>query len=289
MHGRRLRLISRLSSAIIAIAAVSQGSCTSAPRAADLSSAISRYEEGNYERALAECTTALSARTGVDADRARALAAMSAWKLGRASDAATYAQQASKSSDAATRGRALVVLADTQLARMEYATAAESFEQAAAAFASAQAPADANAARGFAQRARDAIPTRVVVAAPAPEPVTAPKRPATAQTGSTVEPRPTVAAARTAPPTKAAPPRQFTIRAGSYSTLKAAEKRVRAISKDLARANAPDARIEEVTTVSGERLYAVRIGAWPTRADAEKVMGKISRKDLMVGGFESSD
>jgi cell division septation protein DedD len=214
---------------------------------------------------------------------------MSAWKLGRASDAATYAQQASKSSDASTRGRALVVLADTQLALKEYATAAESFEQAAAAFASAQAPSDANAARGFAQRARDAIPTRVVVAAPAPEPVTAPKRPATAQTGSTVEPRPTAASARTATPTKREPPRQFTIRAGSYSTLKAAEKRVRAISKDLARANAPDARIEEVTTVSGERLYAVRIGAWPTRADAEKVMGKISRKDLMVGGFESSD
>ena len=267
VHGCHLIVIGRLS---VTLALLLVAACASAPPAGSLSTSISRYEEGNYARAYGESIALAKTTTGIDADRARVLAAMSAWRLGREKDAWDLAQLAAVSPDPSTRGQALVVVADVELARGRPETAAQALDGAATAFEAARAPQDAASARRFAQRAR--------LSAPPPTPVAPPPTRAAAETPKPAAAQPT--------PTPRAPVRQFTIRAGSYTTLAAAQKRLKAIAVDVARANAGDARVAEVTTVSGERLYAVRIGAWPTRAEAEKSMRTIARKDLMVGAFD---
>jgi SPOR domain len=80
--------------------------------------------------------------------------------------------------------------------------------------------------------------------------------------------------------------REFTIRAGSYSSQSAAAQRKKDLASDLKRSKAPAARIDTIHTTKGEELFAVRIGTWPTRAEAEKVLNSIARRDLMVGAID---
>ena len=80
--------------------------------------------------------------------------------------------------------------------------------------------------------------------------------------------------------------REFTIRAGSYSNQAAAAQRKKDLASDLKRSKAPAARIDTIHTTKGEELFAVRIGTWPTRAEAEKVLNSIARRDLMVGAID---
>ena len=80
--------------------------------------------------------------------------------------------------------------------------------------------------------------------------------------------------------------REFTIRAGSYSSQAAAAQRKKDLASDLKRSKAPAARIDTIHTTKGEELFAVRIGTWPTRAEAEKVLNSIARRDLMVGAID---
>ncbi len=246
--------------------------CDGPPRATNLSSAISRYEAGNFEAALTDSQSALRESSGTDADRAALVASMSAYHLGRLSNATGFATRAARSPDLTVQGQAQVVLGDIALSEDSPEAAARAFDAAAAAFDRAHASADAAAARGYAERTRALIRASI-----APPPTHVP--------ANEVAAAPT--AARAAPaPKGGAVARQYTIRAGSYTTLASAEKRAKALARDLTRADAPEAHIDEVDTPKGEHLFAVRIGSYSTRAEAEKVMATIARKDLMVGAID---
>ena len=240
--------------------------CDGPPRAANLASAISRYEAGNYEAALTDSQSALRESSGVEANRAALVASMSAYRLGRLQDASEFAARAARSPDPLVQGQAQVVLGDIALSEESPETASRAFDAAAVQFDRAHASADAAAARGYAERTR-ALMRASIVLPPAPAlPASAPRTPPAPKGGAVA--------------------RQFTIRAGSYTTLASAEKRAKALARDLTRADAPEAHIDEVDTPKGEHLFAVRIGSFPTRAEAEKVMATIARKDLMVGAVD---
>ncbi|MSR27979.1 MAG: SPOR domain-containing protein [Phycisphaerales bacterium] len=246
-------------------------SCQGAPKASDLSSAISRYEEGKYERALTDSEAAMREAGPLATDKAEVLAAMSSYRLGRLDRAQAFARAAADSTDPQLRAQGLVILGDVMLARGSASEAAKEFDAAAEAFSRAKSPDDAASATRYAERARAVALARTPSPAAVAQPTQTPP--------SKSVPRSEVAARASPQPSG----KSFTVRAGSYTTLAAAQKRATALTTDLARSHAPEAHIDEISTAKGEKLFAVRIGAWPTRVEAEKVMASIGRKDLMVG------
>ena len=77
----------------------------------------------------------------------------------------------------------------------------------------------------------------------------------------------------------------FTVRAGAYTTESAARRRLKALEADVKRAKVPPARIDRIQTKDGDTLFAVRIGTFRTRADAETALKRLARKDLAVGAI----
>ena len=75
----------------------------------------------------------------------------------------------------------------------------------------------------------------------------------------------------------------FTVRAGAYTTESAARRRVKALAADVRRSKSPTPHIATVTTKDGDTLYAVRIGSFRSRAEAEALLKRLARKDLAVG------
>jgi len=286
--------------------------CESQPTSGQFSSAISRYEEGRYSAALAQSESVMRSENATTAAQGALIGAMSAYKLGQVDQAQRLARRAAEASDRATAGAALVLLADVQLVQKNPQEAAELYSKAADKLAGA----DAARARECAQQARDlATPqaqTTVVSvgkerenadvgdeARIAPAPQWAYQTPAKetvatlkgeappATTTTTPTPVATaVARAQTSPSNSSVSGKIFTIRAGSYSSKSAAQKRATALTKDLRRSKAPQARVDTIHTTTGEELYAVRIGTWSTRADAEKMRRAIALQGLAVGAID---
>lgn len=267
--------------------------CDSPPQASSFSSAVSRFEEGRYEAALAQGQSLAQSNDPTTAAQGSLIAAMSAFKLGRIDDAERFAMRARSSPTAEVAGGALVLLGDIRLTQHRPSDAAAFFLLAAERLPAADSAraracaAQASAASGNAVQQvdrenvavnpsehADAQPT-IVAAKPSPPPVVAAKQ-------STA---PTAARVRSAVVAPVAG-RSFTIRAGSYSTQSAAEKRAKDLAKDLQRAKMPVARVDVIHSVKGEELFAVRIGTWPTRGDAEKALTTLGRRDLMVGAVD---
>lgn len=259
--------------------ALATSGCETAPRTSGLSSAIGQYDSGHYEVALSQARTAVSSGGGLDSDKAAVLAGMSAFKLGRLDEAASLAAQGIDSSDPKIAGQARVVVADVELSRGDAERAATFFDLAASDFDRAKDVPNASMARSFASKAR------AIAAPPAPATTTTTSKTANQVAEVAAAPKP---ASKPAPEVKksASAQRSYTIRAGSYTTRDAAEKRVKSIQRDVQIAKLPDLRVDEVTTSKGERLFAVRIGEYPSRKDAESAMAKIPRKDLMVGAID---
>lgn len=270
--------------------------CETTPPANSFSAAVSRYEEGRYEMALSDGQAAARSDDSTLASQGALVAGMSAFKLGQLDLAERLAQKACDSPQQETAGAGWVLLGDIRLSQRRAGDAAVCFDKAASRLEGA----DSARARECAERAR-AVGARASGTANAtvPPDVVAGKV-VESDDGETTVPAPlwvqsnAKASAAAAPkaPAKATVPttpsvarREYTIRAGSYQSADAARKRVDALAGDLKRAKAPAARVDRITTVQGDALFAVRIGSWGTRADAERAMNSIGRRDLMVGAI----
>lgn len=277
--------------------------CESVPSTSTFSTAVSRYEEGRYEAALAASET-LTRTSGPLAQQGALVGAMSAYKLSKFRVAEDLALRASESATAPISGSAFVLLGDIRLTQNRPSDAAAYY------FAAAEKlpPDDAARARECALRAKDLAATsapdapQATAKTPAPrasdgyddDEISAPIAVAPVATNKVTAASPVPAPivtqpiAAKPPPTPALPVvgRTFTIRAGSYSSHSAAVKRAKDLSKDLQRAKAPQPRIDVIHTSKGEELFAVRIGSWPSRALAEDVLKEIARRDLMVGAVD---
>ena len=285
-------------------------SCESQPKAGNLSSAVSRYEEGRYGVALSESQNLIRSDDRATSTQGALIAAMSSYKLGNMDQAQQFATQASSAQDRNVSGGALVLLGDIKLSQQHPKDAAVYYSQAAAKLSGS----DAVRARDCAERARKMaeVPTIATVVllgkerdksedaeiAPAPAWTLQPKTRAANQSAAievksqpeTVQgkiPESVAVAAKSKPVANSLADREFTIRAGSYSSQAAAAQRKKDLASDLKRSKAPAARIDTIHTPKGEELFAVRIGTWPTRAEAEKVLNSIARRDLMVGAIDS--
>lgn len=278
-----------------------------------LASVTGRYESGQYELALQEADTV--AARGPDADRAQAdlVAGMAAFQLERFGDAERRFTAAERSGNQTIRGRARVMLANIRLEQGRTDDAARLFESGAADLTGA----DAEKARRYAALARDgqlgtgqphatitaADPPAVAPGAPPGAPATPasepprvavaarpvpPARPAQApqtDAAQAVTRGTTVPAAATPAPTVPQAAGIFTVRAGAYTTEAAARRRVKALAADVRRAKSPDPHIAAVATRDGDTLYAVRIGSFRSRAEAEALLKRLARKDLAVGAI----
>jgi len=265
--------------------------CDSQPKAGNLSSAVSRYEEGRYAVALSESQNLVRSDDRATSTQGALIAAMSSYKLGNMDQAQRFATQASSAQDRNVSGGALVLLGDINLSRHHPQEASVFYSQAAAKFSGS----DAVRARDCAERARKmaeapAIATIVLLGKERDKSEDAEIAPAPAWT---LQPKKSAAPQRDAKKNvvdqSAGNPvadREFTIRAGSYSSQAAATQRKKDLASDLKRSKAPAARIDTIHTAKGEELFAVRIGTWPTRAEAEKVLNTIARRDLMVGAID---
>ena len=285
-------------------------SCESQPKAGNLSSAVSRYEEGRYAVALSESQDLVRSDDRATSTQGALIAAMSSYKLGNLDQAQRFATQASSAQDGNVSGGALVLLGDIKLSQQHPKDAAVFYSQAAAKLSGS----DAVRARDCAERARNmaeapAIATVVVLGkerdksedaeialAPAwtlqPKTTSAANQSVAKEVKSQPEtvqekiPASVAVVAKSKPVGNSLADREFTIRAGSYSSQAAAAQRKKDLARDLKRSKAPVARIDTIHTAKGEELFAVRIGTWPTRAEAEKVLNTIARRDLMVGAID---
>lgn len=257
-----------------------------------MSSAVSRYEEGRYAAALSESQNLARSDDRATSTQGALIAAMSSYKIGNMDQAQKFAVQASSAQDGNVSGGALVLLGDIKLSQHHSKEAAVFYSYAAAKLSGS----DAVRARECAERARNmteapVIATVVVIGKERDKSDDAQIAPAPAWT---LEPKKTSAATqREARKNPADHPvghsvadREFTIRAGSYSSQAAAAQRKKDLASDLKRSKAPAARIDTIHTAKGEELFAVRIGTWPTREAAEKVLNTIARRDLMVGAID---
>jgi len=285
----------RLKTMAAALLLVTTG-CETTPPANSFSTAVSRYEEGRYEMALSAGQAAARSDDSTLASQGALVAGMSAFKLGQIDLAERLAQKACASPQQETAGSGWVLLGDIRLSQRRSSEAAACFEKAAARLTgadSARASECAARARGLVGAAATMASAPARADAGAAEKVTADDDAPTVSSSPSVQPK--VAASPTAPvsapskPTSPSTPvialREYTIRAGSYQSADAARKRAESLSGDLKRAKAPPARVDTITTVKGDTLFAVRIGSWATRADAERVMNTIGRRDLLVGAI----
>ena len=317
VHGRTR--LTRLVLIAIGMAAIGPlGGCPNDSTAPTLASATSHYDAGQYELARTEGTDVASRGPAADRPQAELISGMAAFQLDRFDDAERHFLAAERSATPSIRGRARVMLANIRLEQGRTDDAAALFESGASDLTGA----DAEKARRYATLARDgqlgdgqsrAMP--VVTAATPPRSPSETASPASASPGRMVAPPGTPAratgsavASTPKPPAPPAPPpprapasdastrapvpaasatsdSAFTVRAGAYTTKAAATRRVKALAADVRRAKAPEPHIAPVTTKDGDTLYAVRIGSFRSRADAEAVLKRLARKDLAVGAL----
>lgn len=279
-----------------------------------LASATGRYDAGQYALALTESEAVIARGPSGDKAQAELVAGMASFQLERFDEAERHFVAATRSDMPGIRGRARVMLAHIRLEQGRTGDAASLFDAGAADLSGS----DADKARRYASLARDgqlgagqtpatsADSTAVVVHA-SPEPPSPAVTPAKAAASDTpaaqsTAPRPaapqpvtrTAAQGAPAPTAKGAPTPAaraasedgtFTVRAGAYTTEAAAKRRAKALAADIRRAKSPEPRIAPVTTKDGDTLYAVRIGAFKSRADAEALLKRLARKDLAVGAL----
>ena len=256
--------------------------CPGDSTAPTLASATDRYDAGQYELALAEGEAVVSRGPAGDRAQAELIAGMAAFQLDRFDAAERHLLAAERSGVPGIRGRARVMLANIRLEQGRAADAAALFDSGATDLTGA----DAEKARRYAALARDGQlgsgqqrtsppkPATKVAAGPATPPAASPPKvppsPAPIETGGDA-----TADARAL----------FTVRAGAYTTEAAAKRRVKALAADVRRTKSPEPHIAAVNTKDGDTLYAVRIGTFRSRADAEALLKRLARKDLAVGAL----
>ncbi len=278
------------------------GGCPGDSTVPTLASVTSRYDSGQYELALSEGAAVASRGPSADRPQAELVAGMAAFQLDRFDEAERHFIAAERSTTPSIRGRARVMLANIRLEQGRTDDAATLFDSGASDLTGA----DAAKARRYAELARDGqlgdgqsrMPVVTAVTAPRPTPAAttpAPSAPdskpppgsAPAPSAPRSGPGPTAVSASppATPAAAAAAANTFTVRAGAYTTEAAARRRIKALAADVRRAKAPEPHIAAVATKDGDTLYAVRIGSFRSRADAEALLKRLARKDLAVGAL----
>ncbi len=279
--------------------------CPGDSTAPTLGSATSRYDTGQYDLALSESEAVVARGPAADRAQAELIAGMAAFQLDRFDQAERHFVAAERSDAPAIRGRARVMLANIRLEQGRTSDAGALFDSGAADLAGP----DADRARRYAQLARDGqigsgqpratIVAKVKPATPGtPAAPDIPKARPSEPKAPKASPAPTAATAvrPPAPQAPAASPSDasatatasngtFTVRAGAYTTEAAARRRAKSLAIDVRRAKSPDPHIATVRTKDGDTLYAVRIGTFRSRADAEALLKRLARKDLAVGAL----
>lgn len=315
------RIRRALASAAVTLAAMGTAGCASTQ--ATLAGATATYESGQYQRALAEGAEVAARGPAADRPQAELLAGMAAYQLDRFDEAERHFLVAERTGSPAVRGRARVMLGNIRVEQDRLDAAAALFESGASDLSGADAEKARRfaALARSGQIGSQPEGTAGIARAPATVPAAAPSgsaNPSAQATPSTPQrtgaapaagqgkpasearaPVPKDAVARSPQPAQpsqsAGAPRPaqaaradestFTVRAGAYTTESAARRRLKALEADVKRAKVPPARIDRIQTKDGDTLFAVRIGTFRTRADAETALKRLARKDLAVGAI----
>ena len=264
---------------------------------ADLVAGMAAFQLDRFVEAERHLTAA--ERSGAPAIRGRARVMLANMRLeqGRTADAAALFDSGAgdlTGADADKARRYASLARDGQLGSGQPSGALAAAEpvkpgsHAAAKVASAPAASAPAAAASSAPAAR-ATPAKE--AAPAPSTKSAASTaalasaPATGNTAAARTPPASRASAAAAAEASTAATGVFTVRAGAYTTEAAARRRLNALAADVRRAKSPLPHIAPVTTKDGDTLYAVRIGSFRSRAEAEALLKRLARKDLAVGAL----
>jgi len=263
--------------------------CASTPSTtsgSSLDAAIAAYESGRYAESLGDAERVANARIDATSrDEASYLAGMSAYRLGRDTEARRWLAAASTGSDPWLAGQALITLGSVELRQGNPREAARNFVRAAERLPDADESARARTAAGWAYRqANDDANARAqfalaTVSSSGPGP--APARGSALPEGST----PTLSdAARrsgdTTPPASAAG--AFAIQAGAFRERARAESRATELAAKARELGLGSARIAAKPTAAGASVWVVQFGSFADRPSAERMKAKLGGANLSV-------
>ena len=300
----------------VAVLAIASTTACQSAQPDRLDSAISNYEAKNWKQSLEQSSAVQNDSSGTVRDQAAFLAGLSAYQLGNYSEAQTRFQISEQSMDAQTAGDSKVMLGDLMVHQKRYGDAANYYDAAADKLSGNS----SRRARDLAAASRD--PSRAANVFSMAEPsmslngnnlatpiIPAPTNSATiaAKTDTTSngfekDSSPPPAAKSAAKPAKPAKPADdkpavknadkktdkkadsdaFVIQAGSFILETSARNRAKELTKPASRNGIEVPKVVASKTKSGQRVWIVYLGEFASRAEAEKAMKKLGRKDLVV-------
>ena len=294
------------------LSVVSATACQSA-QPDRLDGAISNYESKNWKQSLEQASVVQNDSSGTLRDQAALLAGLSAYQLGNFSEAQTRFQISEQSMDAETAGESKVMLGDVMVHQKRYADAANYYDAAANKLTGEA----SNRAKDLAAASRDPARAGKVLSMAEPaismngnalstssspvstNSVTIASKAADASSGFEKDAKPAkpakVADDKPAKPSadtsaktasksagKKVDSDAFVIQAGSFILETSAKNRAKEISKAASRNGIQAPKVVASKSKSGQKIWIVYVGEFETRADAEKAVRKLGRKDLVV-------
>lgn len=242
------------------------------------------FEQRRYDQALREAEAAAGSPASPSNPQAALIAGMAAHAAGKADVAQTWLVPLTKSSDRGVAGRANLTLGQIALDRGRnvdavghLTSASESLGGDDAARAAMQAGDayrrlkmndEAKAQYDTAARLAQDEPLRKIIAE--------------RQAGRAGPPAP-AGAPVVANPNAANPNGPFTIQFGAYGDGVKAQRQAAAVRATAAKAGAPGPRIVPTRSQDGRSLYAVRVGLYSTRAEAQRVLARLGSPAGVAG------
>jgi len=249
----------RVSLVVLSIVAVlSLVGCGSSSKAG--SDYVTAYEQGRYAEAYESASRIADKKSGQERERAGLIAGLSAQRLGRDSDAERWLAPVLTSPDSAIAGRAGAALGLISQETGRNREAAAFLEKASSKLAGDEA-ARASMYAGDSYRALGQ-PAEALIAYTR----------AQAMVESDAQLRGMIAdrmASGSAGGPGSAVKGSWSVQMGAFST----EKNAQTEAAKAARFGAP--RVVPITSSKGQRLFAVRVGAFPSRADADALKARI--------------
>lgn len=225
------------------------------------------FESGQFAAAHEAAAIEANRTRGAEHDRAALIAGQSAYRLGKVGEAHRWLQPLCDNDDAEIAGRACSALGSLAAQQGTYASAAEYFLRAAARLKGDDAAralmyaGDARKAQGKHDDAAELY------------------RQAEGKVGSDASLKIAIADRIAGRSNNSAAPlaAKFTIQAGAFSKREAAEKQA-----DAFRARNLTPRIVPIRDKSGRLLYAVRVGEYATKQEAERAKGEVAPDAIVV-------
>ena len=252
--------------------------CEGSGGKATLDDSIAAYDRGDYSQSLELASkTATEASSSRDQEEAAYLAGMSAYRLGKWSEAERWLTQATQSGDAWVAGQAGVTLGSAQLKMGNAAAAARSFSRAAdklsgddakkARIASANAYREAGDSRmADTEFKRANVPT-TTVSAPAPE-------------GAPPQARPSPKSAPSAASAQSGP---YVLQAGAFRDESKARQRASDLRGKAVQSGFGEPRVLTKRGNDGATLFIVQIGSFNDRRAADAAVSRLGASGVVVG------